>query len=128
VLWLGVCLLVGSAGIWAGQDKSANDGVYSETQAIRGETLFERNCTNCHDTARFKGDFIGNWADQPLAAVYDVMKTTMPEDNPGSLRPQQYADILTFILKLNGFPAGETELAGTDAAMKAVRLEKPTPR
>ena len=53
------------------------------------------------------------------------MRTTMPEDNPGSLKPQQYADILSFVLKLNGFAAGETELTGTDAAMKAVRMEAP---
>ena len=53
------------------------------------------------------------------------MRTTMPEDNPGTLKPQQYADILSFFLKLNGFAAGEAELTGTDAAMKAIRMEAP---
>lgn len=128
LLVISVCLIVGSSATRAEQEKSANDGVYSEAQAMRGQTVFERNCTNCHDTIRFTGaEFVQNWSGKPLAELFEVTSKTMPEDNPGSLKPQQYADILSFFLKLNGFIAGETELTGTAAAMKAVRMEAPTP-
>src|SRR5688572_32308623 len=111
---LGGWLIGGHCAAQAGQDRSVNDGVYSEAQAARGQTAFDRNCTNCHDTNRFTGaEFVQNWSDKPLAELYEIMRTTMPEDNPGSLKPQQYADVLSFILKLNGFAAGETELTGT---------------
>jgi mono/diheme cytochrome c family protein len=110
----------------AGQDRSVNDGVYSDAQAERGKVTFDRTCTSCHDTNRFTGEaFLESWAGQPLGELYDVMRTTMPEDNPGSLKPQQYADVLSFVLKLNGFPAGQEELRAADAAMKAVRIDRP---
>jgi hypothetical protein len=53
----------------------------------------------------------------------------MPEDNPGSLKPQQYADIVSFFLQLNGYPAGETELPVGAAALKSIQMEprKPSP-
>ena len=121
---LSACLIVGTA--VAEQEKSVNDGVYSDAQATRGQAAFERNCTNCHDTLRFTGaGFVQSWSGKPLAELYDVLRTTMPEDNPGSLKPQQYADLLSFFLQLNGYTAGEIELIGTDAAMKAVRMEAP---
>ena len=126
VLVAGVWLLAGNLGVHAGQDKSVNDGVYSEAQAACGQAAFDKNCTTCHDTARFTGaEFVQSWSAKPLAELYVIMRTTMPEDNPGLLRPQQYADILSFFLKLNGFAAGEAELTGNDAAMKAIRMEAP---
>jgi mono/diheme cytochrome c family protein len=112
--------------IVAAQERSVNDGVYSEAQAERGKGTFERTCTSCHDTNRFTGEaFLESWSGQPLGALYEVMRTTMPEDNPGSLKPQQYADVLSFILKLNGFTAGQEELRAAGEAMKAISMEKP---
>lgn len=109
----------------AGQDarRSTNDGVYSEAQAARGKALFESACTACHDTARFTGEaFVQNWAGQPMADLFVLVSKTMPEDNPGSLQPQQYADILSFFLRLNGFKHGDSELSGTEDALKAVTI------
>ncbi len=37
----------------------------------------------------------------------------MPYDDPWSLTRQQVTDVLTYILQLNGLPAGDVEL-GTD--------------
>ena len=34
----------------------------------------------------------------------------MPPDNPGSLSDSEYLDILTYILQLNFYPSGETDL------------------
>jgi len=48
----------------------------------------------------------------------------MPEDNPGSLQPQQYADILAMFLRLNEYPVGSDELKGTPEAMKAINFDK----
>jgi mono/diheme cytochrome c family protein len=118
--------LVSAPGIVHGQDaqKSVNEGVYSEAQAARGQQKFEGTCTACHDTARFTGpEFIKNWTGQPLHALFDTVSSTMPEDNPGSLEPQQYGDVIAYFLKLNGYPAGPNELKGDAAAMKAIKME-----
>lgn len=109
-----------------GEGKTTNTAVYSAAQADRGKKVFAGNCTTCHDTARFTGeDFIKHWSGKPLHAIFDLMRTTMPEDNPGGLQPQQYADILAYFLQLNGFPAGSDELKGTDDFMRAVKMEAP---
>ncbi len=124
----GVLVLGLGASILAGQDaqKSVNDGVYSVVQAERGQTVFEAKCTICHDTGRFTGeDFIKRWSGQPLHALFDAMSTTMPEDNPGSLQAQQYADVVSYLLQLNKFPSGQDDLKGTEDAMRAVKMEAP---
>ena len=47
----------------------------------------------------------------------------MPNNAPGSLGKAQYADVLTYILKVNNYPAGGTELVPNATAMKGVTLQ-----
>ena len=37
-------------------------------------------------------------------------RTQMPKDKPGSLKSNEYADVVSFVLKANEFPAGQAEL------------------
>jgi mono/diheme cytochrome c family protein len=121
---LGVSIVRGQAAVAPAAGMSTNDGIYSAAQADRGQKLFEARCTTCHDAARFTGaEFTKAWVGQPMHELFDLVKATMPEDNPGSLQPQQYADVLSYFLKLNKFPAGENELKGTDEAMKVIRFD-----
>jgi hypothetical protein len=46
----------------------------------------------------------------------------MPADAPGTLEPQQVADLVAFILQANQFPAGRTELAPTAAPLKQITI------
>ena len=111
----------------AGQaTRSVNDGVYTVAQAQRGGQVFDKNCTMCHDTARFTGDaFLKGWVGKPLHGLFEVVSTTMPEDNPGSLKPQEYGDIVAFFLELNKYPAGTGELQATAEAMRAIAMDAP---
>ena len=59
-----------------------------------------------------------------MKEIWDVASGTMPEDNPGSLKQQEYGDILAYFLALNEYPAGDTELPGNAAAMAAIKVEK----
>jgi S-disulfanyl-L-cysteine oxidoreductase SoxD len=105
--------------------KSVNQGVYTADQADRGAATFKTRCMSCHETARFTGtDFLAVWTGKPLHELFDLMHKTMPEDNPGSLEPQQYADVVAYFLKLNDYPAGQDELQGTPEAMKAIAFDK----
>ena len=51
-----------------------------------------------------------------------MVSTQMPEDAPGSLELQQYADIVAFVLRLNGFEAGSGELPPDAAALETISL------
>ena len=105
--------------------KTTNSGVYTAAQAGRGQKIFEAKCTACHDTARFTGEgFIDPWAGKPLKEVWDIASGTMPEDNPGSLKPQEYGDVIAYFLSLNAFPTGDAELQGNAAAMANITIEK----
>jgi mono/diheme cytochrome c family protein len=105
---------------------SANDGVYSAAQADRGARLYNERCAACHHPNQFTGPaFILSWKGQTADALFDVIRNTMPTGSPASLKRQEYADILAYIFQANGFPAGVTDLKGTDAALKRVVIEPP---
>ena len=106
--------------------KTTNGAVYTAAQVARGETVFGEKCTACHDPARFTGaPFFEAFDGKALKEFWDIASGTMPEDNPGSLKPQEYGDIIAYVLKLNAFPAGEAELPGNAGAMANIKVEKP---
>ena len=105
--------------------RTTNDGVYTAEQAARGKAVFESKCTGCHEASRFTGDpFYEAFNEKPMKEIWDVASGTMPEDNPGSLKQQEYGDILAYFLSLNEFKTGDAELQGNAAAMAAIKIEK----
>ena len=112
--------------VTAATQKSVKDGVYTAAQAERGEAVFKSRCASCHTPGYFTDDnFYTNYADKPLWQLFDVVSDSMPEDDPGSLKIDQYADVISFLLKLNKFPAGETELPTDKDALSEILIEKP---
>jgi mono/diheme cytochrome c family protein len=115
------------AGLVTAQEKLASTGIFTAAQADRGMTVYDSQCASCHELSRFKGkDFASAWSDKPLTDLHVAVKS-MPMDNPGSLQPQEYADILAYFLSINGYPAGQAELKGDDASIKAVKVDAVKP-
>ncbi|HWI18060.1 MAG TPA: cytochrome c [Vicinamibacterales bacterium] len=105
--------------------KTTNSGVYTAAQAERGKKVFATSCTTCHEPSRFAGDaFHESWDGKVMKEIWDVASGTMPEDNPGSLKQQEYADILAYFLQLNEYPTGDAELQPGAAPMAAIKIEK----
>jgi hypothetical protein len=48
----------------------------------------------------------------------------MPRSKPASLTPQEYSDIVAFILQQNGFPAGTSELSADTLGLKDLDLSQ----
>ena len=95
---------------------SVLDGVFSARQASRGETRFGQVCAACHSISEFRGGrFRLAWVGRTVGDLFQSVSTLMPDDNPGSLSPEEYSAIISYVLKENGYPAGEEDLA-TDAA------------
>jgi quinoprotein glucose dehydrogenase len=121
---------VGAAG-QAGGGKSVWDGVYTDAQNKRGEALAKTSCESCHgeqlagsDLApALQGqDFRAGWAGRSAGELFDKIRTTMPADSAGSLKPPQAADLVAYIFKLNDFPAGETEIGTEMPALNEIKI------
>jgi mono/diheme cytochrome c family protein len=99
-------------------------GVYTEAQAARGEATYRANCTSCHATSAYAGDaFVRAWEGRTAFDLFELIRTTMPNDNPGRLSREQYADIVAYMFKLNRLPPGDTPLPSDDEGLKQVRIE-----
>ena len=106
--------------------RTTNSAVYTAAQAERGKQVFGEKCSACHDPARFTGDaFFDAFDGKVLKEVWDIASGTMPEDNPGSLKPQEYGDIIAYFLQLNAFATGDAELSGNAGTMANIKIEKP---
>lgn len=118
------------------QGKTTWSGVFTAAQVESGKALATAKCGSCHGT-NMKGelaptlvgaDFIDHWYDARLGELATRVKNTMPSDAPGTLKPEEYADILAFLLSENGFPAGADTLKLTAeadvAALDDIKITK----
>ncbi len=105
-------------------------GVYTEAQATRGEKVYTDTCTVCHGPkltgdlgpGLVGNDFIAGWKDKSVGDLLDTIMTTMPSNAPGTLTPQQSADSLAYVLSVNKYPAGQTDLDVEVAPLKSVKM------
>jgi mono/diheme cytochrome c family protein len=109
--------------------RSVWDGVYTEAQATRGAALFDRECAGCHGPGGEGGGmapaligaaFAANYNGQTVGDLFDRNRTTMPVGKEGQLSGQQTADVTAFILQVNKFPAGETELSAQTMTLRQI--------
>ena len=114
--------LVAAGAAWSGtaaQERTVWDGVFTEEQATRGMASYEQECSQCHledllgdgiAPALIGAPFHFRWSDLSVGDMLVAIRTTMPQGAPASLSPRAYADIVAYMLKVNDFPAGDTEL------------------
>jgi len=101
-------------------------GIYAEPQAERGRSAFRDVCAECHYSSEFRDQqFRFKWGRRTVRDLYREIVRNMPEDDPGSLPDQDYVDIVSYILQLNGFPAGGAELPADEAVMAGYSLTPP---
>ena len=112
------------------------DSVYTAAQASRGETAYAKTCARCHGATLGGGDespaltggnFLGNWNGLPLSDLQKRIKTTMPSDSVGIYDQQLVTDVMAYMLKVNGFPAGQVELTKDAEALKEIMMQTARP-
>ncbi len=101
-------------------EASVGGSFYTSRQATRGDGLFRDNCVSCHSASEFAGaSFQRRWRNRAVGDIYEFVLYSMPDDNPGGLPEQTYADIVAYMLSMNNFPAGDSELpTSMDALME----------
>jgi len=123
-------------------------GFYTAAQADRGKAYFAGSCRTCHlaeqpaatrgegsEPAPGPGVRMGSQLivipltgqgfleyRHSVGDLYLKTRTTMPIEYPDALSEQSYLDIVAYLLKAKGYPAGRRELTGDLEAMRAMTL------
>jgi mono/diheme cytochrome c family protein len=107
-----------------GATRTTSSGVYTAEQANRGRDTYAMQCKSCHTPASHTGVTFAQWWDRkPLSELYTFILTRMPKNEPGSLQPDEYVDVMAYLLKLNDLPSGSDPLPADSLAMKRIRIE-----
>jgi S-disulfanyl-L-cysteine oxidoreductase SoxD len=128
-----LCLISLTAGIGSAASAQAVGSYYTDAQADAGQTVFASQCAICHGD-RLEGkvgpalageQFLSVSQYQELTAgfLYKTISRQMPKNAPGSLSKTQYLDVLAYILKVNGYPAGPRQLTDDDHELKRIKIE-----
>jgi mono/diheme cytochrome c family protein len=105
--------------------------VFTQAQADRGRDQYQKSCASCH-----KADLLGESAAPPLAGpefsqrwvgsnVDDLLTTirrSMPQDAPDSLGTPAYVDLVSYLLSVNGSPAGANDMPLESAGLKQIQF------
>jgi mono/diheme cytochrome c family protein len=119
------------------QAKSVADGVYTQAQAERGAKLYAEQCAACHGEAMegvadlfpaLAGEtFAKNWTGKSVGEYYAKITETMPALDPGSLKPDQVADLVAHVLSAAKYPAGSMDLPAGADPLKEIQIVAPKP-
>jgi mono/diheme cytochrome c family protein len=117
--------------VWLLLSGSVRDGVYSKSQAERGRVVYNQECGTCHGETLKGGEapelvgaeFVGRWKGNSVGGLFEFVRKTMPSDNPGHLTSGEYAEVTAFLLSVNGFPAGDKDLADKADVLNEIRFD-----
>ena len=110
------------------------DGAYTEAQAMRGERDYGRSCERCHGVdltgdpttevpALQSAPFVEQWQGKTAKDLFDLIKRSMPADQPDSLTTRAYVDIVAYLMSVNHFPSGSQELSREPGDLQQIRIE-----
>jgi S-disulfanyl-L-cysteine oxidoreductase SoxD len=117
------------APLFAQTTTSVWTGVYTTEQATRGSDLYQRVCTECHgddlegrerSPALAGGSFTERWDGATLKKLFERMQEMPPGDPAKRLQPNQYVDVLAFLLSANDVPAGSQPLVSDKEVLAAI--------
>lgn len=116
--------LTSAATAAASVDRTTGDGVYTAPQADAGAEIFQQVCMGCHLPGWHETvGFYAKWKGKPLSALGNYLRREMPQTDPGSLSPGEYAAVTAYLLRLTGNPAGATPLNDDADALADIRID-----
>ena len=125
---LTLCTVISGAAVQAPPPKvvSTASGVFTSAQASRGEQTYMSICVSCHPKGTYTAPaFRQKWNGSPLSELYGFVRSSMPKMEPGSLEPEEYAQVIAYLLKINGAPVGKSELPADAKALRRIRISFP---
>lgn len=105
---------------------TTSSGIFTNAQASRGEQTYMNICVSCHPKGTYTAPaFREKWNGYALSELYGLVSMSMPKMEPGTLEPEEYAQVIAYILKINGAPAGKAELPPDVKALRRIRISMP---
>src|SRR5262249_30818071 len=106
--------------VFVAADSTVRDKVYSPDQSKAGKATYDAKCAGCHDGGAMGpelwGDpFLTSWENKTVGTFFERIKTTMPEDSPGSLSDAEILNVIAYVLQTNGFAAGDAAMQNGSA-------------
>lgn len=127
-------LSVGAAVAGAALAQSAAPAIFTAEQAAAGATVYAAQCAACHGNQlegvagpALKGQgFKAMATAQGLngESLLQVVSLSMPQTDPGSLSADEYAQVVAYMLRENGYPAGNEKLSASNPHLKELDLAK----
>ena len=112
--------------------QTAKPALYTDAQANAGAAVYAQSCAACHGSQlegvaapALTGPAFGDMANaqsMTADALLDVISNTMPQSDPGSLKPEEFAAVTAYILQQNGYPAGTAALAKDAPDLKGAKI------
>ena len=95
-----------------------------DEQASRGKDVYAGSCKACHTASTHTGEtFAKWWRGKQLSDLFTFVSTRMPKNAPGTLAPEDVADVMAYLLKMNAMPVGPGELPPDVDSLKKFRIE-----
>lgn len=108
---------------------------FDRAQVAHGKTVYAGACAKCHgaqlqgvNAPALRGPAFAPAANAHLTigGVFGYMASNMPADRPGKLKPEDYADLMAFLLNSNGYATGTTKLTADNARASTTPLNAGT--
>ncbi len=106
---------------------------FTAEQAANGKTAYNANCVSCHGPDLISANygpplagpyFEGKWVGQSVGALFKHTHDRMPPSRPASLPDETYADLVSYILQVNGLQPGDTPLPTDQAQLDQMIIAK----
>lgn len=109
-----------------------NSGVFTTAQAERGKPIYDAECAACHGPTlggggggpALSGPFWTAWEGRTVGELFTLTKNSMPANGPGRLKDQEYADVVAYMLSVNRYAAGKTDLPADADALNGIDIVK----
>jgi PQQ-dependent dehydrogenase (s-GDH family) len=104
---------------------------FTAQQVLAGKAAYNGSCAVCHGSTLTNGTFgtpLGGeyfqnkWRGKTVAAFFEKSKKTMPPAAPASLPDETYANIVAYVLEMNGHKPGDTKLPASPAPLGGMTI------
>ena len=102
---------------------------YTSSQADSGKAIYGQQCIACHGANLDNGElgpplsgqeFSQKWGNHRLDELFDYISTKMPSSAPGSLTPEQVANLLAYMMQRTEWSQAQSRPEDS-AALKNIR-------